>query len=67
MRALLLAMLLGLPACTNTPPVEPEPRLCPPLPELQAKPTPEQWANHYAVVIRLYAQCAGAPTEGAKR
>jgi hypothetical protein len=33
-------------------------RMCPPLPELPAKATAEQRANHYAVVIGLYAQCA---------
>jgi hypothetical protein len=37
-------------------------RKCPPLPELSARAGAEERANHYAVVIRLYAQCAGAPS-----
>lgn len=58
MRRLLLFIALALVGCAATPPE----RLCPPLPELPAKATAEQSTNHYAVVIGLYAQCAGAPT-----
>lgn len=61
MRAVILGFALGLAGCVATPAVPP--RLCPPLPELPAKASAEQRANHYAVVIRLYAQCAGAPGE----
>lgn len=59
MKAALLALLLAGCAVTPSPP---QPR-CPPLPELPASPTATQQANHYAVVIRLYAQCAGATGE----
>jgi len=57
-RALLLAAVL-LAGCAAPHP----PRLCPPLPEMPARATAEQRTNHYAVVIRLYAQCAGATGE----
>lgn len=56
MKAALFALLLA--GCAAASP----PSRCPPLPELPASPTPNQQANHYAVVIRLYAQCAGAST-----
>lgn len=49
MKAALLALLLV--GCAAQ-------RQCPPLPELPAKATAEQRANHYAIVIGLYAQCA---------
>lgn len=51
-------LALTLAGCAVAPAPE---RLCPPLPELPAKASAEQRTNHYAVVIRLYAQCAGAP------
>lgn len=54
MKAALLALLLA--GCSVA-----KPSRCPPLPELPASPTATQQANHYAVVIRLYAQCAGVP------
>lgn len=54
MKAALLALVLAGCAAPEAP------RLCPPLPEMPAKATAEQRTNHYAVVIRLYAQCAGA-------
>jgi hypothetical protein len=57
MKAALLSLMLA--GCAAAPGPK---RMCPPLPEVPAKATPEQWANHQAVVIRLYAQCAGAPT-----
>lgn len=56
MKNVFLALLLAGCAAPAAPPA-PE-RMCPPLPELPAKATPEQRANHYAVVIGLYAQCA---------
>jgi len=56
MRAALLSLVLA--GCAAAPAA---PRLCPPLPEMPAKATAEQRTNHYAVVIRLYAQCAGVP------
>jgi len=55
MKAALLSLVLA--GCAAAPVA---PRLCPPLPEMPAKATAEQRTNHYAVVIRLYAQCAGA-------
>jgi hypothetical protein len=55
MKAALLSLMLA--GCATAPQA---PRLCPPLPEMPAKATAEQRTNHYAVVIRLYAQCAGA-------
>lgn len=55
MKAALLSLVLA--GCAAAPEA---PRLCPPLPEMPAKATAEQRTNHYAVVIRLYAQCAGA-------
>lgn len=58
MKAALLSLLLA--GCAVAP-AEQAPR-CPPLPELPPSPTEAQRVNHYAVVIRLYAQCAGAPT-----
>lgn len=54
MKAALLALTLALAGCAA------QQRLCPPLPELPADATPGQQLNHTAVVIRLYAQCAGA-------
>lgn len=57
MKAALLFLALGLSGCVAAPK---ETRLCPPLPEMPPKATAEQRTNHYAVVIRLYAQCAGA-------
>jgi hypothetical protein len=56
MKAAFIVLALGLAGCVATPEA---PRLCPPLPEIPAKATAEQRTNHYAVVIRLYAQCAG--------
>lgn len=60
MKGALFFLALGLAGCAAAPKA---PRLCPPLPEMPAKATAEQRTNHYAVVIRLYAQCAGAPGE----
>lgn len=60
MKAALCSLLLAGCAACATPP-QPAPALrCPPLPELPAAATEVQRVNHYAVVIRLYAQCAGA-------
>lgn len=59
MKAALTLVAMLLIGCAAAPPVE---RVCPPLPELPAKATAEQRTNHYAVVIRLYTQCAGAST-----
>jgi hypothetical protein len=58
MKAVLIVLALGLAGCAAAPE---EKRICPPLPEMPAKATAEQRTNHYAVVIRLYAQCAGVP------
>lgn len=57
MRAAFACVALVLAGCAAAPPAE---RMCPPLPEMAAKATAEQRTNHYAIVIRLYAQCAGA-------
>ncbi|MNL39665.1 hypothetical protein D3C87_1619540 [compost metagenome] len=57
MKTLLLVAVL-LAGCA-TAPTSP-PRRCPPLPELAARATEADRANHYATVIQLYAQCAGA-------
>lgn len=59
MKSVLFCVALALAGCAATTPPE---RMCPPLPELPSKASAEQRTNHYAVVIRLYAQCAGAPT-----
>jgi hypothetical protein len=59
MKAALIFLAIVLVGCAAAPEAQ---RMCPPLPEVPARATPEQWANHYAVVIRLYAQCAGAST-----
>lgn len=56
MRTLLLAVLLAGCAAPRAPA-----RSCPSLPELPRAATSVERANHYAVVIRLYAQCAGVP------
>lgn len=58
MKAALFFLALVLAGCAAAPEA---PRLCPPLPEMPTKATAEQRTNHYAVVIRLYAQCAGVP------
>lgn len=58
MKAAFIVLALALAGCVAAPK---EKRLCPPLPEMPAKATAEQRTNHYAVVIRLYAQCAGVP------
>jgi hypothetical protein len=58
MKSALIFFAIGLAGCAAAPA---EKRLCPPLPEMPAKATAEQRTNHYAVVIRLYAQCAGVP------
>lgn len=60
MKAALIILAMGLAGCVAMPQ---EKRLCPPLPEMPTKATAEQRTNHYAVVIRLYAQCAGATGE----
>jgi hypothetical protein len=57
MKVVLIFLAIVLAGCVAVPEA---PRMCPPLPEVPARATPEQWANHYVVVIRLYAQCAGA-------
>jgi hypothetical protein len=62
MKAALILLAVVLAGCAAAPAQDP-PRLCPPLPELPARATPEQQLNHTAVVIRLYAQCAGATGE----
>lgn len=59
MKAALLLLSMWLTGCAASPVA----RLCPPLPEMPTKATAEQRTNHYAVVIRLYAQCAGATGE----
>lgn len=59
MKSALCAFLLA--GCAvYAPPPKPVAYRCPPLPELPAAATEIQRVNHYAVVIRLYAQCAGA-------
>jgi hypothetical protein len=60
MKAALIFLAMGVAGCVVAPE---EKRLCPPLPEMPPNATAEQRTNHYAVVIRLYAQCAGA-TQG---
>lgn len=60
MKAALIVLALGLAGCAAAPVPT---RLCPPLPELPVGATAGQQLNHTAVVIRLYAQCAGAPGE----
>lgn len=59
MKAALIVLALGLAGCAAAPESK---RLCPLLPEVPTRATPDQWATHYAIVIGLYAQCAGAPT-----
>lgn len=59
MRALLFSLVLV--GCAAPPAPAPTVRLCPPLPELPRAASTAERANHYAVVIRLYAQCAGVP------
>jgi len=59
MKAAFILLAIVLAGCASVPSPE---RLCPPLPELPVKANAEQRTNHYAVVIRLYAQCAGAPS-----
>jgi hypothetical protein len=59
MKAALLSLMLAGCAQQHR---HPEPPVCPPLPEIPVAATEAQRVNHYAVVIRLYTQCAGART-----
>lgn len=56
MRAMLSCIAILVAGCASGSHAD---RLCPPLPELPAKATSEQSTLHSAIVIRLYAQCAG--------
>lgn len=60
MRAALFSLLLA--GCAAPTPMPSAPPACPPLPEIPPAATEAQRVNHYAVVIRLYTQCAGART-----